>query len=277
MDGFQQVADRPYRGRHITVGRVQDDPLISDPDKVFIAYSFEGRSPGSRAREFPPMDEHGVIRTAPTSSKAYEQGNPALLLYPAVAQVGRTLLVSNGFQTNCMYTATMKHGFNSESNPADILRESFRDPFYVHDPKFGWIDMTSYEPDAPINTARISAVVQPYGFAMHIIKKGENGEPVSQMWHFPFADLMPGDGKFISTYQGHMDDTPPFEGDPLDVRVGAHDAASISGEIWHQLAPKDGDKDVRGGLAVVCYNPGSMLLDVSITNRMDLEGKVASK
>ena len=120
-----------YPGRGIVAG-------LSDDGKYAVsAYWTMGRSAGSRNRIFVVEQENGteVIRT-----KAFDPsliaGDPSLIIYAAVRQLGNSTIVTNGDQTDTIYEG-MKKG--------ETFEQSLR--------------VRKYEHDAPNYTPRISSLL----------------------------------------------------------------------------------------------------------------------
>ena len=139
------LRNNPYPGRGIAVGH----------NRVY--YFIMGRSANSRNRIF-SLTEDGIRTEAFDASKLTD---PSLIIYHPVRQMGDSLIVTNGNQT-------------------DTIRDmgDFRDALATRE----------YEPDGPNWTPRISALCHKDGsFSLSILKHVE--KPVRNGRRSPPADL----------------------------------------------------------------------------------------
>ena len=89
----EELSSTTYPGRGIIVGKSEDGK------KAVAAYWTMGRSAGSRNRVFVTDTENGteVVRT-----KAFDEsliaGDPSLIIYAAVRELGKKTIVTNGDQ-----------------------------------------------------------------------------------------------------------------------------------------------------------------------------------
>ena len=265
-NGLEALANMEYPGRFIIIGR---DP--SGTNNV-IVYGLTGRSPPSQARRFVEDKERGVIRTDVTDKEQLEEGSPALLIYPAIVAVGEGIAVSNGAQTNLIYTA-MKNLYDpapEQSKPKSIalLAKTFAESSFVYDPKLGWIDLTSFEPDPPNNTPRISGCILRDNAAVHIVTMGKDGKSSKNYFSVQPAN---GQGKLIATYNGiNVKPLPSFEGDLLEVKIETENPNDTARAVYEALAPKctsDPRKDYRVGVVVVYSNIRTLERQVAMINR----------
>ncbi len=275
---FSNLNDMIYSGRGITVGKTPS----GDP---FIAYSLTGRSPFSAARELLEGPKTGIIRTSAITDKErlgkmfgikdeaelkklqgdLKKGSSALTIYPAITPaIPRILLASNGAQTNTLYSSVTNNAFES---PEEIIVRAFSDLVLQYDEKDDrLIDLTTYEPDEPNNTPRISAMLRGDQAALHIVKCGKRNEPVSEI--FPF-DLEHGKGKLITTYLGGNESPlAPFTGNPLDVLIDSNTSADIAESMYAAIeGGQDPGDNYRVAVAVTLLKPGG--LETAIINRVD--------
>jgi len=226
QNDFSALKNMIYSGRGITVG-------MTPSGVAFIGYTLTGRSPPSQARVLVEGENTGVIRTDVTDPEQLKKGSPALLLYPALVRHGNLLIASNGAQTDLIYSAAENapHLVPTESlAPAPILHLAFERPFFMYDPHNDRrIDLTSYEPDDPNFTPRISAAVRGNYAAFHIVRKaGDMKEPRLQA-----KKLERGCGYIITTYKGG-NESPllPFEGSLLEMKVGSNDPREIAHDLF---------------------------------------------
>lgn len=248
-DNFSALENMIYSGRGITVGKTPSG--IS-----FIGYSLTGRSPSSQARRLVVGENTGIIRTDVTDPEQLKKGSPALLLYPAIMPVGDNALVaSNGAQTKLLY--------NKEKQGKLWMPGK---PFFEYDEKDDrLIDITTYEPDAPNNTPRISAYVRENRAGMYLVWE-EYGKKKREIFAM---DLFPGSGKLITTYfGGNEKPLAPFQGRPLDVEIGSETAQDIVESIYEAIhGGQTPDDNYRVAAAVAMLKPGG--LETAIINRAD--------
>lgn len=162
-----------------------------------VYYWIMGRSSNSRNRVFVTTDDG--IRTQAFDESRVE--DPSLIIYRPVRTMGADLVVTNGDQTDTI----VERGFVAGC----MARE--------------------FEPDAPNYTPRISAVIHPAGnFELSILKRdGASGTCVREF--FAYEGVVPGTGRFISTYEGDGDPLPSFSGEPREVELAEPD------EVWAAL------------------------------------------
>ncbi|MBI2546103.1 hypothetical protein HYV81_02900 [Candidatus Woesearchaeota archaeon] len=264
-NGLEALANMEYPGRFIILGQSNNSV-----DNI-VVYGVTARSPPSKARII-EQDGHSILRTEVTDSKVLEQGSPPLLLYPAVVPLEDVMLVSNGAQTNLLYTSFMNKKNLPLSTPELILWEAFKQPHYVYDKKLGWIDITSYEPDGPNNTARISAVAGKMHGAFHIVRcvNGKKEEKIHSVF------FKTGEGRMIATYAGqNVNPLPPYVAEPALVQLPFDTAAQTARAVYDALAPNDltdPAKDYRVAVAAVFFNTETGKSEVAILNRHDLNG-----
>jgi IMP cyclohydrolase len=230
---------KEYPGRLIIIGKSRS------AGKVVIAYAITGRSPSSQARKI--LFEGATAWVRPTDEEILKQGQPDLLIYPAV-RLASGIAVGNGRQTQSVHDA-MSEG----ADPTAVLAAA-------HAP---W----EFEPDAPNFTPRISGcVTSGERAALSIIKRSPGGGVLRHYYEFP---LTPGEGYLIATYSGeNRSPLPSFEGDPLPVKLDAPDAAAAAGELYAALAPDAGNPDFR--VSAFCIFAGGKAfgdVQIGIVNR----------
>ncbi|MDO8740889.1 MAG: IMP cyclohydrolase [Candidatus Woesearchaeota archaeon] len=273
IEGLEALANMEYPGRFIIIG--QD---LGKENNILV-YGITGRSPPSQARKLVEDKDaevgSGVIRTDVTDKKQLEKGNPALLIYPAIALINNALIVSNGAQTALIYRAAKANPL--KTNAAKILNEAFEIASPQYDSKNGWIDITKHEPDDPNFTPRISGCLQPDSAAFYIMRRDQMGSRHDDCYDIA---LEGGKGKLIATYSGkNIDPLPSFAGGPLDVGLEGKTIDETAKEVYDALAPleirgmEDPAKDFRVGVAVVYSNRKTSENKISIINRCDLGGK----
>jgi IMP cyclohydrolase len=168
--------------------------IVVGKDTVY--YFIMGRSENSRNRIFELTDD-GIRTSAFDESKVED---PSLIIYHPVRTMGGALVVTNGDQTDTI-----------------VEKGCFR----------GALMTRQYEPDAPNNTPRISAIVNADGsFELSILKEKDGG---CLREFFSYECCPEGKGYFISTYQGDGKPLPSFAGEPIEVELAGPD------EVWEAL------------------------------------------
>ncbi len=201
----QILKSNPYPGRGIVTG------LPPDSAYGVTAYFIMGRSVNSRNRIF-VQDGEGIRTKAFDPAKL---SDPSLVIYAPVRVLGNKTIVTNGDQTDTIYSLMDK-----QLTFEQALRTR------------------TFEPDAPNYTPRISGILHlekdTYNYAMSILKS-EHGNPDSCCRQtFAYEHPLAGEGHLIHTYQSDGDPLPSFEGEP--VRVGiAGDIDAFTDQIWASL------------------------------------------
>ena len=199
-----------YPGRGIVAGKSADGKY------AVSAYWTMGRSAGSRNRVFVVENENGseVVRT-----KAFDPsliaGDPSLIIYAAVRQLGKKTIVTNGDQTDTIFEGLKK---------GETFEQSLRSRKYEH--------------DAPNFTPRISSVLNVEGgkfdYAISILKSDNGNGDNTLRFTFTYDNPQNGKGHFIHTYQGNGTPLPSFEGEPEPVEIsGSID--EFTNMIWTSL------------------------------------------
>ncbi len=199
-----------YPGRGIVAGKSADGKY------AVSAYWTMGRSAGSRNRIFVVENEDGseVVRT-----KAFDPslvaGDPSLIIYAAVRQLGNKTIVTNGDQTDTIFEG-MKKG--------ETFEQSLR--------------CRKYEHDAPNYTPRISSLLNveggKYDYAISILKSDNGNGDNTLRFTFAYDNPQNGEGHFIHTYMGNGNPLPSFEGEPERVKIsGTID--EFTDMIWTSL------------------------------------------
>ena len=180
------LRNNPYPGRGIAVGH----------NRVY--YFIMGRSANFRNRIF-SLTEDGIRTEAFDASKL---ADPSLIIYHPVRQMGDSLIVTNGNQTDTICDM-------GDFRAALATRE--------------------YEPDEPNWTPRISAILNADGsFSLSILKRVD-GRCLRCLYDFEGVDE--GKGWFISTYQGDGSPLPSFSGEPIEIDMPEPE------EVWKALNP----------------------------------------
>lgn len=156
--------------------------IVVGQDRVY--YFIMGRSENSRNRIF-VKTEDGIRTEAHDRAKL---SDPSLIIYHPVRQSGSDLIVTNGDQT-------------------DTIRDmgDFRSALMTR----------CFEPDAPNNTPRISAILHNDGsFELSILKCVDDR---CLREFFCYEGCEEGCGFFLSTYEGPGSPLPSFCGEPVAV------------------------------------------------------------
>ena len=203
LDITQLLKGNPYPGRGIVLGRSADNKY------AVAAYFIMGRSENSRNRVF-TVTEDGIRTEAHDPSKMTD---PSLIIYHPVRQVGDSLVVTNGDQTD-----TVRDGL--------LAGKTFS--YALHTREF--------EPDGPNYTPRISGLLSPDGSFKLSILKSADGDPGCCLRYFYTYDRpLAGEGRFIHTYMGDGNPLPSFEGEPERVTLDAPSAEALAEQLWEAL------------------------------------------
>lgn len=186
-----------YPGRWLAIGRGKG----THEAELFLAYSFGGRSEGSKNRA--AIYEGDAIRLVAPGMDAEQMSkvpDAALVYYHAMDTEDNVYVVSNGAQTRPVLEAVVD-GASFEDAVTDAPTEKGAMNGELVD-----IDLSSFEPDSPINTPRITAAIDlrddaktPVGMAV-VRKDPATGQPVRSFYTGQLDDLEPGFGWAIQTY-----------------------------------------------------------------------------
>ena len=197
----------PYPGRGILLGR------SADGQSAVAAYFIMGRSENSRNRVFVETED-GIRTQAHDPAKMTD---PSLIIYHPVRQIGRGLIVTNGYQTDTIRDYLLQ---------GRTFQEALRS--------------REFEPDGPNYTPRISGLLSPDGSFQLSILKSADGDPACCCRYFYLYDApLPGEGRFLHTYQGDGDPLPSFQGEPVRVALDAPTPEDLAAELWEALHPEN--------------------------------------
>ena len=186
----EELRNNAYPGRGIVLGRTPDGK------KAAAAYFIMGRSSNSRNRVF--VEDGDGIRTQAFDPSKLE--DPSLIIYAPVRVLGNKTIVTNGDQTDTIY-----EGMDRQMTFEQSLRSR------------------EFEPDGPNYTPRISGMMHiengRYNFAMSILKSAEGRPESCQRYTFAYENPVPGEGRFIHTYQHDGNPLPSFAGEPKRVEI----------------------------------------------------------
>jgi IMP cyclohydrolase len=183
---ISELKNNPYPGRGIIIG------LTPDGSKYAQVYWIMGRSENSRNRIF-VAEPDGFVRTE--ARDPAKLSDPSLIIYYPVRHTNGAHIVTNGDQTDTIYTALQQGGTFEQA-----------------------LATRTYEPDGPNFTPRISGLVdlndKRNAYKLSILKTNENDETQTKRQFFHYENAIPGYGHFISTYQGDGNPLPSFAGEP---------------------------------------------------------------
>ena len=203
LDLTQLLESNPYPGRGIVLGRSADNKF------AIAAYFIMGRSENSRNRVF-TATEDGIRTEAHDPSKMTD---PSLIIYHPVRQVGDTLIVTNGDQTD-----TVRDGL--------LAGQTFAQALHTRE----------FEPDGPNYTPRISGLLSPDGsFKLSILKSADGDPSCCHRSFYTYDHPLAGEGRFIHTYMRDGSPLPSFEGEPERVILDAPDAEALAEQMWNAL------------------------------------------
>ena len=197
----EKLASNTYPGRGIVLG------MLPDGKTSVAAYFIMGRSVNSRNRVF--MEEPDGIRTEAFDPS--KLSDPSLIIYHPVRQLGRSLIVTNGDQTDTIRDF-MERG--------ETLEQALR--------------TREFEPDGPNWTPRISGLVQSDGSYKLSILKSAAPEGSACTRHFFEYPALNGVGHFLHTYETNGDPIPTFFGEPERVALDG-DIDTFTASVWDNL------------------------------------------
>ena len=197
----EKLASNTYPGRGIVLG------MLPDGKTSVAAYFIMGRSVNSRNRVF--MEEPDGIRTEAFDPS--KLSDPSLIIYHPVRQIGRSLIVTNGDQTDTIRDF-MERG--------ETLEQALR--------------TREFEPDGPNWTPRISGLVQSDGSYKLSILKSADPEGSACTRHFFEYPALKGVGHFLHTYETNGDPIPTFFGEPERVALDG-DIDTFTAAVWDNL------------------------------------------
>jgi hypothetical protein len=152
----------------------------------------------------------------------------------------------------------------------EILASAFARPHLASNALAGEpLDLTSYEPDRPNFTPRISGCVM-NGAALSIVRRAQDGSALRRYFQVP---LVPGKGKLMATYSGeNCEPLPSFPGEPLDVELPGKTAQEVAQAVYQAMAPEGSQSDLRVGTAVVFAGIKTRQWKISIINKYAEQG-----
>ena len=262
---LEELAAKEYLGRIIILGRDKTGT------HTVVVYALTGRGRPSQARRIERRNDD--LHVVETDLAAVQGGIPSLLLYPCIQRLDDTLVVSNGRQTDLLYTTTRSLE-RQERDPREILRRAFDQPCLVPGRDGAMIDLASFEPDPPTYTPRISAVVAPSHAVLHAIARVHNG--TAQQYFMPhYFEWRKGIGSFLSTYAGK--NVPAREPLPAAryglqqlpvVRIAGTTPDDVARDVYDALGPQQPEtRDFRVSVAAYFLDVKTGEVTTSIKNR----------
>ena len=201
----QELKSNSYPGRGIVLGRSKDG------SKAVTVYFIMGRSSNSRNRVF-VEDGEGIRTQAFDPSKLIDS---SLIIYAPVRILGNKIIVTNGDQTDSIYT-----GMDNQLTFEQSLR------------------YRKFEPDSPNYTPRISGIMHiengNYNYAISIIKSSNGNPDAYERFTFAYENPVAGEGHFIHTYMHDGVTLPSFEGEPKRIDI-PDDINTFTNTIWSSL------------------------------------------
>ena len=224
----EKLASNTYPGRGIVLG------VLPDGKTSVAAYFIMGRSVNSRNRVF--IEENDGIRTEAFDPS--KLSDPSLIIYHPVREIGRSLIVTNGDQTDTIRDF-MERG--------ETLEQALR--------------TREFEPDGPNWTPRISGLVQPDGNYKLSILKSADAEGTACTRHFFEYPALAGVGHFLHTYETNGDPIPTFFGEPERVAIDGN-IDEFTDMLWNNL-----NEDNKISLFVRYYDTQSGAYEQRILNK----------
>ena len=202
----EELNSLAYHGRGIVLGK------SADGKSAIAAYFIMGRSVNSRNRVF--VAEGDAMRT-----KAFDESkmtDPHLIIYYPVRVLGNKTIVTNGDQTDTIYSLMDK-------------QMTFEQALRTRE----------FEDDAPNYTPRISGIIHREGedmsFAMSILKSAEGDPSSCERFTYAYTTPKAGVAKFIHTYNSDGNPLPSFEGEPKTLELPDMSIDQLTSLIWDNL------------------------------------------
>ncbi|EKX61102.1 hypothetical protein Sipo8835_27110 [Streptomyces ipomoeae] len=201
---LEALRDNPYPGRLILLARTLNGELTA-------GYALTGRSEASRARRM-ELTASGELTVVPVGATGHDN----LRHYVAATADERWTVYGNGEQVTEV-AARLAKGLAPGSALEDL----------------------SYEPDPPIWTPRITAVVDRVGHRSWFgaARRPEDERESADTTVVAVGDLAPGQAVMLSTYQSDGD-TVSTARRHLDLSTTAQDADALLADLWAALDPR---------------------------------------
>jgi len=185
---MEKLKANPYPGRGIVLGQSPDGKSLVQ------IYWIMGRSANSRNRIFEA--EGDSVKTKAFYESKVE--DPSLIIYYPVRVFKNAHIVTNGDQTDTIYTHLSQGGTFEAA-----------------------LDTRTFEPDAPNYTPRISGLIDldnpRVAYQLAILKAVEGNPAGCQRNYYKYETAIPGIGHCIHTYENDGNPLPSFLGEPYPV------------------------------------------------------------
>lgn len=214
--GQELMWDNGYPGRWFGIGR----GVEIHEEELFLSYSFGGRSDTSK-RRVAVLEGTAIRLVAPgmTAEEMAQVPDAALIYYHSTDTEEGVFAISNGAQTRPVLDAVVAGASLEEAvTSAPVVQGAMNGE--VID-----IDLSSYEPDAPIFTPRITGIVDlrpeaVTAIGLAVVRKNlATGESIRSFYTAALDDIEPGQGWAVQTYGVNDPDdketpVPHFDQDP---------------------------------------------------------------
>jgi IMP cyclohydrolase len=198
------LKENNYPGRGIIIGKSVDGK------KAVFAYFIMGRSVNSRNRIF--VENNSEVTIFPYDSSLVS--DPSLIIYSPVKQLGKDIIVTNGDQTDTIYSFIQKG-------------KTFEDA----------LNTRCFEPDSPNFTPRISGIInlddKRFNYKLSILKCGDTQGKNCNRYYYNYEPIN-GVGHFVHTYKSDGSPLVSFEGEPTKVQI-PNDIDAFANGIWNAL------------------------------------------
>lgn len=199
----EAIKDNPYVGRGVIMGKAEKS------GKAVSAYFIMGRSENSRNRIF--VKENGGLYTKPFDTAKVQ--DPSLIIYRAMCLRGKSIIVTNGDQTDTINSFIENGGSFEEA-----------------------LSTREFEPDFPNFTPRISGIMSladDLSYKMSILKCVDKEGKACARFYFNY-EAREGVGHIIHTYMGDGNPLPSFSGEPREIFI-PESIDDFTDDIWNNL------------------------------------------
>lgn len=215
---LEHLERNPYPGRGLVWSRLPDGSWCA-------AYLLTGRSDASRRRRI-RLGERGDLEVVPTDAVQEDD----LRHYVAAQEADGWLVFGNGRQV-----PTVRQRLAGGAAPVLALQD------------------LEHEPDPPILTARITAIVDPLDPSrawFGVARRPLSGRAAGVVITVAVRDLDPGDAVLVTTYRSDGITIEPAA-IYLEGSTAAGNPAELTDQLWAALAPER-------RVAVAAFRPGGL-------------------
>lgn len=229
------IQDDIYIGRGLLTGKSSDDKCL------ILAYFIMGRSANSQNRVF--VKENDFLKILPADDDKVE--DPSLIIYYPMKKVDDKYIVTNGDQTDTIYTY-LKEG------------KTYEEALFTR----------NYEPDAPNFTPRISVIAdlsrgsEDFQYGISILKYQERSKEKCNR-NFFYYTAQRGTAHMIHTYEGDGNPLPSYCGEPKTISVG-NSVDELAKDLWNSL-----HKDYKVALYTAFINLEDNSVEERIINKYE--------